>query len=422
MKVLVIGSGGREHALLKACLASPLVSSVIAAPGNGGMATEARCLPLDVEDVRAAVLLALEELVDLAIIGPEVPLALGMADELRKAGILVYGPNAREAQLEASKAVCKEFFTKYAIPTAAYRTFRAGQADEAVAYAATQSLPLVIKASGLAAGKGVIIAKTREEVEQSIRGMLDGSMFGEAGDEVVIEECLEGEEASITLVVCKDRYVMLPAAQDHKRIGEGDTGPNTGGMGAYAPAPVITPALSERIRREVIAPTMRGFAAEGYDFRGTLFIGIMVTKDGPKVLEFNVRFGDPETQVVLPMLATDPLALIIDCARGRLNPANVSLIEGSSIVVVLAAKGYPGHYEKGETIVLPTDLPTGTQIVHAGTKRLADGTIVSAGGRVLGVMSKAATLREAADNAYAAADRVEWSGKYMRRDIGHRAL
>jgi len=422
MNVLVIGSGGREHALLKACLTSPLATRVIAAPGNGGMEAEAQCFPLDVENVQEAVDLAKREKVDMAIVGPEVPLALGMADALREAGILVYGPGFKGAQLEASKAVCKDFFAKYGIPTARSGTFGSTQLEEALAYVAAEPLPVVIKASGLAAGKGVIIAQTREEAIEATRGMLDGSMFGDAGLEVVIEECLVGEEASITLMVCGDRYVMLPAAQDHKRVGEGDSGPNTGGMGAYAPAPVITPEIEQRIVKEVIEPTMKGFVEEAYDFRGTLFIGIMVTASGPMVLEFNVRFGDPETQVVLPMLDADPLALMLDCAKGTLDPTNVGIRSGSSIVIVLAAKGYPGKYAKGDVIGLPTDLPEACSIVHAGTKRLPDGRIVSAGGRVLGVMARAESLQKAADTAYAVADRVQWENKYLRRDIGHRAL
>ena len=422
MNILVIGSGGREHALLKACMASPLSTRVIAAPGNGGMADEAECFPLDVENVAQAVELATREKIDLAIVGPEVPLALGMADALRDAGILVYGPGRDAAQLEASKAFCKAFFAKYDIPTAASATFDSDQLDEAIEYLGKCDIPVVVKASGLAAGKGVIIAQSREEAGEAVRGMLDGSMFGEAGSEVVIEECLVGEEASITLMVCGEKYVMLPAAQDHKRVGDGDSGPNTGGMGAYAPAPVVSPEMEKRIVEEVIEPTMRGFAAEEFDFRGTLFIGIMVTAKGPMVLEFNVRFGDPETQVVLPMLDADPLALILDCAKGTLNPENVGIKPGSSIVVVVAANGYPGKYPKGEKIVLPSDLPENCSIVHAGTKKLDDGTIVSAGGRVLGVTAYASTLREAAAMAYSIVDRIEWQSKYVRRDIGYRGM
>ncbi|MBN1402895.1 MAG: phosphoribosylamine--glycine ligase [Opitutales bacterium] len=421
MNVLVIGSGGREHALLKACLASPLATRVIAAPGNGGMEADAQCFPLDVENVPAAVELAKREAVDMAIIGPEVPLALGMADALREAGVLVYGPGFKGAQLEASKAVCKDFFAKYGIPTARSRTFSSAEIDAALRYVAAEPLPVVIKASGLAAGKGVIIAQSREEALDATRGMLDGSMFGEAGAQVVVEECLVGDEASITLIVCGDKYVMLPAAQDHKRVGEGDSGPNTGGMGAYCPAPVVTPEMERRIVSEVIEPTMRGFAAEEYDFRGTLFIGIMVTAKGPMVLEFNVRFGDPETQVVLPMLDADPLALMLDCAKGTLDPANVAIRSGSAIVVVLAAKGYPGKYAKGDLIGLPTQLPVNSSIVHAGTKRAADGSILSAGGRVLGVCAQAETLQKAADIAYGIVGKVQWDNKNFRRDIGHRA-
>jgi phosphoribosylamine--glycine ligase len=422
MNVLVIGSGGREHALVKACLRSPLAPKVFAAPGNGGMEEDAVCLPLDVENVPAAVEIAKKEKIDLAIVGPEVPLALGMADALRAAGVLVYGPNKKAAQLEASKAVCKDFFRKYNIPTAASRTFDTKQIKEAVRYVSNHELPVVIKASGLAAGKGVIIAQTREEAVSATRGMLDGSLFGEAGSEVVVEECLVGEEASLLVIVCGDKYVILPPSQDHKRVGDADSGPNTGGMGAYAPTSVITPAIMREIRETVVEPTMRGFVKENYDYRGTLFIGIMVTKKGPMVLEFNVRFGDPETQVVLPMIDADPLAMMLDCAKGTLDPSNVGIKSGSSIVIVLAAKGYPGHYAKGTEIILPKDLPEGTDIVHAGTKRTADGKIVSSGGRVLGVMAHAATLAEAQKKAYEVADKVQWADKYMRRDIGYRQI
>ncbi len=422
MTVLIIGSGGREHALLKACQKSPLARRVICAPGNGGMAVEAECRPLDVEDVQGAVALARSEGVELAIIGPEVPLAIGMADALRAAGILVYGPNSDGARLEASKAYSKDFFNRYGIPTAASRTFEKDETAEALAYIAGHPLPIVVKASGLAAGKGVIIARTREEAAEAVRGMHDGSLFGESGSQVVIEEYLDGEEASVTLMVCGDRYVLLPAAQDHKRIGEGDSGPNTGGMGAYAPAAVITPAIEDRIRREVIEPTLAGFTKEGFDFRGTLFIGIMVVRGEPKVLEFNVRFGDPETQVLLPLLETDPLQLMLDCARGTLDPAAVRIKPQFALVVVLAAKGYPGAYPKGEPIRLPSTTPKGSYIVHAGTKRLPDGTIVSNGGRVLGVTALGDTLQQAADLAYRVVDTVDWKSRNYRRDIGWRQL
>ena len=422
MTVLIIGSGGREHALLKACLKSPLARRVICAPGNGGMAAEAECLPLDVEDVRAAVALARQEKVELAIIGPEVPLALGMADALRAEGVLVYGPDRDAAQLEASKAYSKDFFSRYGIPAAASRTFGNSETRAALDYIAGHPLPIVVKASGLAAGKGVIIAQTHDEAAGAVRGMHSGALFGESGSEVVIEEYLDGEEASVTLMVCGDRYVLLPAAQDHKRIGEGDSGPNTGGMGAYAPAAVISPAIEEQIRREVIEPTLKGFIAEGFDFRGTLFIGIMVTRQGPRVLEFNVRFGDPETQVLLALLETDPLQLMRDCARGTLDPAEVRIRPEFAMVVVLAARGYPDAYPKGEAIGLPAQTPAEAWIVHAGTKRLPDGTIVSNGGRVLGVTALGSTLRDAADACYALADQVEWRSKYLRRDIGWRQL
>jgi phosphoribosylamine---glycine ligase len=422
MNVLVIGSGGREHALLKACLASPLKPVVFAAPGNGGMETDATCFPLEVENVAAAVKLAKDKKIDFAIVGPEVPLALGMADKLREAGVLVYGPNAREARLEASKAFCKEFFFKYNIPTASSRTFVSGEIDEAVKYVSAHELPVVVKASGLAAGKGVIIAQTKGEAVLAVRGMLDGSLFGAAGSEVVVEECLVGEETSILCIVCGDKYIMLPPSQDHKRVGDGDRGPNTGGMGAYAPTTVVTPEIERAIRENVIAPTLAGFRAEGFDYRGTLFIGIMVTKNGPMVLEFNVRFGDPETQVVLPMIDADPFALMLDCAKGTLDPSKVGIKSGSSIIVVLAAKGYPGKYPKGGEIVFPKTLPKGAAIIHAGTKRTPEGRIVSSGGRVLGVTATGDTLSEAAATAYKVVDQIQWADKYCRRDIGYRQI
>ncbi len=422
MDVMIIGSGGREHALLKACLASPLANRVIAAPGNAGMAAEAECFPLSVEDVKGAVALATQEKVDLVIIGPEVPLSLGMADAIRAAGILVYGPDKEEAQLEGSKAFCKRFLERYEIPTAASRTFARSQTTAALDYLETLSLPIVVKASGLAAGKGVIIAKTRKEAEHAVMDMHSGELFGNAGDEVVIEEFLDGEEASITLMVCGDRYVQLPAAQDHKRVGEGDTGPNTGGMGCYAPASVASGEMEERIRKEIIEPTMNGFREEGFDFRGTLFIGVMITRSGPKVLEFNVRFGDPETQVVLPLLENDPLEIMRDCANGSLNPADVRVRPSFAINVVLAAKGYPGAYSKGDLIKLPQDLPPGCSIVHAGTGSDSNGNFISAGGRVLGVTAFGDTLAQAAEAAYKVVDAIEWNNKYFRRDIGHRQL
>jgi phosphoribosylamine--glycine ligase len=421
LKVLIIGSGGREHALLRACKESPLVESVVAAPGNGGMAAVAQCHPLDVEDPDATVQLARDLDINFAIVGPEVPLALGVADALRNAGIDTYGPGRDGAVLESSKAACKAFFKRYNIPTAAWDTF--SDVEPAVEYARSCQLPLVVKASGLAAGKGVIICETASETGQAIRGMLEGNQFGESGQEIVIEEFLTGQEASIMVMVSGDQYVCLPPSQDHKRIGEADTGPNTGGMGAYAPAAVVTDAVMATVHKDIIAPTLRGFKAENIDFRGTLFIGLMINESGEaKVLEYNVRFGDPECQVLLPLCETDPVELMLDCARGTLRPQEVKIRKDFAMIVVLAAKGYPGSYAKGDVIQLPESLPGNVHIIHAGTRLDDEGRLLSSGGRVLGVVSMAPTLEAAAKDAYAVCDQVKWENKVFRRDIGHRQL
>lgn len=422
LNTLVIGSGGREHALVRSCLASPLCASVAAAPGNGGMAREVSCYEVDVTDAEAVAALAATLGSQLVIIGPEVALCAGVADRLRAAGCLVYGPGAREAQLEGSKVFAKEFCQRYAIPTARSHTFRAGDEKALEDYLADHPLPIVVKASGLAAGKGVIIAATREEALEAGRRMLSGESFGTSGQELLIEEFLQGSEASVTLMISGTSYLMLPPAQDHKCIGEGDTGANTGGMGAYAPAPVATGFMEERLRRDIIEPTLRGFAEEGFDFRGTLFIGVMIGKDGPRVLEYNVRFGDPETQVLLPLLQDDPVALMLACAEGKPLPVEIKCHAGSALVVVLAAEGYPGEYAKGDTILLPEDLPEGVQIIHAGTRLATDGSLRSHGGRVLGVSARASSLGAARKEAYAVCESIQWERKYYRRDIGWRAL
>ncbi|MGC9450683.1 MAG: phosphoribosylamine--glycine ligase [Oceanipulchritudo sp.] len=418
---MIIGSGGREHALLKACLASPMVKKVWAAPGNGGMELEASCHPLDVEDPQACVELARSLGANFAIVGPEVPLALGVADELRAAGIATYGPGKDGAVLESSKAACKAFLQKHRIPTAAYGTF--SQVEPALAYLGTCQLPIVVKASGLAAGKGVLICGTREEAQKAVRAMLEDDLFGESGREVVIEEFLTGQEASIMVMVSGAHYICLPPSQDHKRIGEGDTGLNTGGMGAYAPAAVVTDEVMRVVHESIIRPTLKGFREQGIDFRGTLFIGLMIDDAGePKVLEYNVRFGDPECQVLLPLCETDPVGLMWACANGTLEPDEVKLRDACAMIVVLAADGYPGSYPKGDPIRIPDRLPENVHIVHAGTKLSKDGVLLSSGGRVLGVVALAPTLGQAADSAYAVCDAIEWENKYFRRDIGHRQL
>ena len=420
IKVLILGSGGREHALLKVCLRSPRVSQVCVAPGNGGMAMEAECLPVDLSKPTEVVELVRRTGSHFVIVGPEVPLAQGVVDALEAAGIPAYGPLAAGAKLEASKAFSKDFLFRHRIPTAAAETFR--QLDSAIAYVRKQSLPIVIKASGLAAGKGVVIATTHAEAEEALRSMMETKIFGSSGDEVIIEEFMQGEEASIMLMVCGEEYLMLPPSQDHKRVGEGDTGLNTGGMGAYAPTTVVTPEVERRLREEIIVPTLRGLKADGIDYRGTLYVGIMVTSTGPRVVEFNVRFGDPECQVLMPMLETDPIEIMEAIAAGTFKSSSVKLRAGSTIIVVLAAGGYPGEIRKGDVIEFPKDLPPGVDILHSGTQKLADGRVVTSGGRVLGVVAHGATLQEAVKKAYSVVPKIRFEGCHYRRDIGYRQL
>jgi phosphoribosylamine---glycine ligase len=419
--VLVIGSGGREHSIVKACIASPLVNKIIAAPGNGGIAREVVCKALDVTDINASVALAKEEAVDFVIVGPEIPLCLGIVDALNETGILAYGPNKKASQLEGSKAFAKKFLFQYSIPTAHAKIFT--ETKKAFSYLQTQSFPVVIKASGLAAGKGVIIAQNLIEAKAVVYEILEKNKFGESGHQLVIEEFLQGEEASIHIIACGEKYVALPPSQDHKRIGENDTGLNTGGMGAYAPASVVTPEINAQITEQIIKPTLAGLVREGIDFRGTLYFGIMITQDGPKVLEFNVRFGDPETQVLLPLLETDPVALMLDCARGELKPTQIRFKKNEfAMVVVMAAQGYPELYQKGDTICVSKSIPQNVQIIHAGTKLCEDGTIVTDGGRVLGVTAREKTLKLAAQKAYEVCEHIQWRNCYYRRDIGKKQL
>jgi phosphoribosylamine--glycine ligase len=418
--VLVVGSGGREHALVKACLASPSRPRVIAAPGNGGIAQETTCFPVSAEDMPGLVALAQREKVGFVIVGPEVPLSLGLVDALAAAGIPAYGPKRDGARLEASKVFTKEFLLKHRIPTAPAAAFSA--VAPALAYLGSRSAPIVVKADGLAAGKGVIVAQTHAEAEAAVRDMLEGGRFGASGRRVLIEDCLFGEETSIHLVVSGRDFVVLPTSQDHKRVGDDDTGPNTGGMGAYSPAAIVGADLLDEIVRTIARPSVDAIAAEGIAFRGTLYIGLMLTADGPQVLEYNTRFGDPETQVILPRLATDPLALLWAATQGRLQEVKLEVKPDYTICVVVAAKGYPGSYPKGEGLVLPPRLPPDTWVVHAGTALNARQQIVSAGGRVLGVCARAATLRAAADRAYAVCEQLQFASKYFRRDIGARQL
>jgi len=420
LKVLVVGGGGREHALVTACLASPLVSEVIAAPGNGGMARDCRCEPVAADDIPGLVELARSAGVNFVVVGPEVPLALGLVDALAEAGIAAYGPKADGGRLEASKIFTKRLLLKHRIPTGMAVEF--DKLEPALEYLKTAAFPIVVKADGLAAGKGVIIATSIEEAEAAVRAMLEEKAFGASGEQILIEECLTGEETSIHVVVSGRDYVILPTSQDHKRVGENDTGPNTGGMGAYSPAELVDDALMQRIEAEVVRPSVNAIADEGIDFRGTLYIGLMITREGPKVLEFNTRFGDPETQVLLPRLETDPVLLMHAAATGRLGELQVRVRPEYACCVVLASQGYPGSYPKGEVVRLPEKLGEGEFLFHAGTRQNEAGEIVTAGGRVFGATALGASLAEATRRAYAICDQVQFPSKYLRRDIGAKQL
>tara|TARA_B100000963_G_C22633425_1_gene676204 strand:+ start:1220 stop:2509 length:1290 start_codon:yes stop_codon:yes gene_type:complete len=418
LNILVLGSGGREHTLAKVCSRSDCVGKVMVAPGNGGMSDEFEAHDLNIEDNSEIVRLAKQQQVDLVVVGPEVPLCNGAVDALNEAGILAYGPDRAGARLEGSKAYTKDFLNKYGIPTAAYGNF--SEIEPALAYLGKLALPVVVKASGLAAGKGVLICQTLEEAEEAVRDMLAGESFGDSGKEVVIEEFLEGEEASLHLICSGESFVAMPMSQDHKKVGEGDTGLNTGGMGAYAPTQLVTPEMLAEYEQSIVRLTLAGLKSEGVDFRGTLYVGLMLTSEGAKVLEFNVRFGDPETQVILPLLADDLVPLLLQSARGEDMPEKVAFKNESSMVVVLTSAGYPESYPKGETIRIAEEIPRGSEVIHAGTQKNQAGEIVSAGGRVLGAVGTGETLALAREKAYALCGLIDFPSKFFRNDIGHR--
>ncbi|WP_370074084.1 MULTISPECIES: phosphoribosylamine--glycine ligase [Salipiger] len=420
MNILILGGGGREHALAWAVMQNPKCDKLIVAPGNAGIAQIAECASLDIEDGGAVVEFSGENAIDLIIIGPEAPLAAGVADALRDAGFPVFGPSKAAAELEASKSFTKEICDAAKAPTAAYGHFT--EAEAAKAYVRDQGAPIVVKADGLAAGKGVIIAETVEAAEAAIDDMFGGA-FGGAGAEVVIEEFMTGEEASFFLLVDGEDVLPIGTAQDHKRVGEGDTGPNTGGMGAYSPAPVLSDAVAGKALEEIVKPTMREMARRGTPYSGVLYAGLMIEDGQPRLVEYNVRFGDPECQVLMMRLGAQALDLIHACAEGRLAEAQVNWADDHAMTVVLAAEGYPGSYQKGTVIGGLGRLTEDSfhQMFHAGTSE-TDGKVMASGGRVLNATARGATLAEAAERAYALVDGVDWPEGFCRRDIGWRAL
>ena len=420
MNILILGSGGREHAIAWAVKQNPKCDRLIVAPGNAGIAAIAECADIDILDGDAVAVFAEENTVDFVIVGPEAPLAAGVADRLRDAGLSVFGPSAAAARLEASKSFTKEICDAAQAPTAAYARFT--EPEGARAYIKAQGAPIVVKADGLAAGKGVIVAMTEAEALDGIDDMFGGE-FGAAGAEVVIEEFMDGEEGSLFVLVDGETVVPIGTAQDHKRVGDGDTGPNTGGMGAYSPAPVLDAAVEKRAIEDIVRPTMAEMARRGMPYQGVLYVGLMIKDGAPRLVEYNVRFGDPECQVLMMRLGAQALDLMQACAEGRLAEAAPNWADDHAITIVMAANGYPGDYEKGSEIKGLSQIEdTSSQIVfHAGTSA-GNGAILATGGRVLNVTARGKTLKEARDRAYALVDRIDWPEGFCRRDIGWRAL
>ncbi|MBP4039904.1 MULTISPECIES: phosphoribosylamine--glycine ligase [Aeromonas] len=423
MKVLIIGNGGREHALAWKAKQSPLVTRVFVAPGNAGTAHEGSIenVAISATDIPALLAFAKEQHIGLTIVGPEAPLVKGVVDAFRAEGLAIFGPTAASAQLEGSKAFAKDFLARHAIPTAEYQNFT--EVEPALAYLREKGAPIVIKADGLAAGKGVIVAMTLAEAEEAVRDMLSGNAFGDAGARVVIEEFLDGEEASFIVMVDGEHVLPMATSQDHKRVGDGDTGLNTGGMGAYSPAPVVTPEVHQRVMERVIMPTVRGMAAEGNVYTGFLYAGLMIDGQGnPKVIEFNCRFGDPETQPIMLRMRSDLVELCLAACAGKLDQVEAIYDPRVAIGVVLAAGGYPGDYQQGKPISgLPVEEASGEKVFHAGSRMEGD-TVVTAGGRVLCATALGHTVAEAQQRAYQLAGRIKWDGVFYRNDIGWRAI
>lgn len=422
MRILVVGSGGREHALCWAIAGSPLCDALFCTPGNPGIAREARCVPIAAGDLDGILAFCRRERIDFVVVGPEAPLVAGLVDRLEAAGIAAFGPSAAAAALEGSKGFTKDLCAKYDIPTAAYGRFTAAPA--AKDYVRAQGAPIVVKADGLAAGKGVTVAMSIAEAEAAIDDALTANRFGAAGAEVVIEEFLRGEEASFFALTDGTTALPLASAQDHKRVGDGDTGPNTGGMGAYSPAPCLTPELEAQVMTRIIRPTLDAMRREGKPYRGVLYAGLMLTAEGPKLIEYNVRFGDPECQVLLPRLKSDLLPALLAAHDGVLKDFDLRWYEETALCVVLAAKGYPDNPQRGSEIkglAAAAASDPSVQIFHAGTRE-EDGRLLADGGRVLNIIGLGATVAEARDRAYAVIDRIDWPEGFCRRDIGWQAL
>ncbi len=422
MKVLVVGGGGREHALAWAIAKSKKLTKLYCAPGNAGIADVAECLDVAADDIPGICGLVSELKIDFVVVGPEGPLVAGLADKIADMGVPVFGPSAAAAAIEGSKGLMKDILAKYDIPTAEYERF--DEPDAAKEFIRVKNKPLVVKADGLAAGKGVILSHSVTEAYAAVDQIMIEEAFGEAGAEIVIEEFLEGEEASFFALCDGERAIALAGAQDHKRVHDGDHGPNTGGMGAYSPAPILDDAMTERVMREIVTPTVEAMAKEGRPYKGVLFAGLMIGQQGPKVIEFNCRFGDPECQPIMARLKSDALDMLLAAAEGRLDKIKLSFDPRPALTVVMAANGYPGHYAKGSVIGgadAAAKVPDAI-VFHAGTARDEEGRLIATGGRVLGVTALGDTVADAQKKAYAAVDKIEWPGGFCRRDIGWRAV
>ncbi len=419
MKVLVVGGGGREHALVWKLKQSPRVKEIFCAPGNAGIAALATCVEIGAEDLPGLLAFAKEKGIDLTLVGPEAPLCAGITDRFQEAGLRIFGPSRAAAEIEGSKVVAKDIMAKYGIPTAKYAVFT--RSEEAVSYINQIGAPCVVKADGLAAGKGVIVAMDKETALDAVRSIMVDRDFGEAGKLVVVEECLVGEEVSVLAFTDGVNVVPMVSSQDHKRVFDNDQGPNTGGMGAYAPAPVYTPAVHRQVMDEIIVPMVRALDAEGRTYRGVIYAGLMITAQGPKVLEFNARFGDPETQPVLSLLETDLVEIIDAILEKRLDSIDIKWKKQSSVCVVLASGGYPGSYEKGKVIKGLDQVPGDVMVFHAGTAE-KEGEVVTAGGRVLGVTAVGPDILSAIKSAYKAIEKISFEGMQYRKDIGYRAV